>query len=219
MGGHLIPVVRTLPEPVERVVHAPDRRSRAMTVLVQVAFGRQCLRSRMTEGGTYTLVFSLPTATTIEVGALGAQRFPAGGYCYSGSALGSGGFSRIDRHRRVAAGEHDVRHWHVDYFGGHPAVELVAVERTPGRDCECTVAQSLGPAPCPASARLTATARPISRGSGTSTPRGNGPATPTVADSGKAGDEPVALSRSTERLVACSNRCRIWSGSTAGPRR
>ena len=103
----------------------------------------------MAEGGTYTLVFSLPNTVTIEIGALGEHGFPAGGYCYTGSALGSGGFSRIDRHRRVAAGEHDVRHWHVDYFGGHPETELVAVERTPGRDCECAVAEDLGNGPVP----------------------------------------------------------------------
>lgn len=103
----------------------------------------------MTEGGTYTLVFSLPSSVTIEVGALGAQRFPAGGYCYTGSALGSGGYSRIDRHRRVAADEHDVRHWHVDYFGGHPETGLVAVERVAGRNCECAVARDLGDGPVP----------------------------------------------------------------------
>lgn len=102
----------------------------------------------MTEGGTYTLVFSLPAAETIEVGALGAQRFPAGGYCYTGSALGSGGFSRIDRHRRVADDEHDVRHWHVDYLGGHSETALVAVERVTG-DRECAVASELGDGPIP----------------------------------------------------------------------
>jgi endonuclease-3 len=103
----------------------------------------------MTEGGTYTLVFSLPAPATIDVGALGGSRFPAGGYCYTGSALGSGGFSRIDRHRRVSAGEHDVRHWHVDYLGGHPETKLVAVERVVGRDVECAVARELGNGPVP----------------------------------------------------------------------
>lgn len=101
----------------------------------------------MTDGGTYVLVFSLPESATIEVGALGEQQFPPGGYCYTGSALGTGGFSRIDRHRRVARGAHDVRHWHVDYFGGHPATELVDVARIDGSDVECTVAQSLGTGP------------------------------------------------------------------------
>lgn len=101
----------------------------------------------MAEGGTYTLVFSLPVAVDIEVGALGEHRFPAGGYCYTGSALGSGGFARIDRHRRVAAGEHDVRHWHVDYFGAHTEVDLVDVVRTAGDDRECEVAGKLGSGP------------------------------------------------------------------------
>lgn len=98
----------------------------------------------MTDGGTYVLVFALPEAVTLEVGALGEQEFPEGGYCYVGSALGSGGFSRIDRHRRVATGDHDVRHWHVDYFGGNHETELVDVVRIPERDCECALARDLG---------------------------------------------------------------------------
>ncbi|WP_321170525.1 GIY-YIG nuclease family protein [Halobaculum limi] len=99
-------------------------------------------------GGTYTLVFSLPERATVEVGALGTYTFPAGGYAYTGSALGSGGFSRVDRHRRVAAGDHDVRHWHVDYLGGHSDVSLVAVERLGGgRDAECAVARDLASGP------------------------------------------------------------------------
>jgi endonuclease-3 len=103
----------------------------------------------MSEGGTYTLVFALDEPATIQVGALCAQRFPAGGYCYTGSALGRGGFSRIDRHRRVAAGDHDVNHWHIDYFGGHPETDLLAIERLEGRDCECEIAQQLGDGPVP----------------------------------------------------------------------
>ena len=98
-------------------------------------------------GGTYTLVLSLPDAATVEVGALGARSFPAGGYAYTGSALGSGGFSRVDRHGRVAAGEHDVRHWHVDYLLGHPPVTIEDVVRTPGADVECAVAERLPDGP------------------------------------------------------------------------
>ncbi|PSQ08162.1 DUF123 domain-containing protein [Halobacteriales archaeon QS_6_71_20] len=98
----------------------------------------------MTERGTYTLVYAVPDPVEIEVGALGAREFPAGGYAYTGSALGAGGFSRIDRHRRVAAGEHDVRHWHVDHLGGHPAVSLIGVERAgDALDAECRVARAL----------------------------------------------------------------------------
>ncbi|ESP90212.1 hypothetical protein K933_00085 [Candidatus Halobonum tyrrellensis G22] len=97
--------------------------------------------------GTYTLVFALPDPATVEVGALGTHDLPAGGYAYTGSALGSGGFARVDRHRRVAAGEHGVRHWHVDYLGGHPAVHLDGVVRAPGRDVECAVAGRLAAGP------------------------------------------------------------------------
>lgn len=51
----------------------------------------------MTDAGTYALVLSLPADATLQVGALGEHRLPAGGYTYVGSALGSGGFARVDR--------------------------------------------------------------------------------------------------------------------------
>jgi endonuclease-3 len=98
-------------------------------------------------GGTYTLVVAVPRPLRLSVGALGDREIPAGGYAYTGSALGSGGFSRVDRHRRVAAGDHDVRHWHVDYLLSHAATSLVAVVQTPGRDLECAVARRLGGGP------------------------------------------------------------------------
>lgn len=95
------------------------------------------------DGGTYVLVVDVPEPTTLAVGALGAHRLPAGGYLYVGSALGSGGFARVDRHRRVAAGEHDVRHWHVDSLLGHPATSLVDVRVAEGRAVECATARTL----------------------------------------------------------------------------
>jgi endonuclease-3 len=98
-------------------------------------------------GGTYTLVLSVPDAAILDVGALGTQSFPAGGYAYTGSALGSGGFSRVDRHSRIAADDHDVRHWHVDYLLGHPPVTIEAVVRTVGADVECAVADRLPAGP------------------------------------------------------------------------
>ncbi|MFB6281307.1 MAG: DUF123 domain-containing protein [Haloferacaceae archaeon] len=100
-------------------------------------------------GGTYTLVLALPESATVDVGALGPREFPAGAYAYTGSALGAGGFARVDRHRRVAAGTHDARHWHVDYLNGHPATTLVGVHARPGADCECDVARSLPAGPVP----------------------------------------------------------------------
>ncbi|MFC6988920.1 DUF123 domain-containing protein [Haloplanus sp. GCM10025708] len=101
------------------------------------------------DGGTYTLVVELPRPTVVDVGALGAFDFPAGAYAYTGSALGAGGFARVDRHRRVAAGDHDVRHWHVDYLTGHPETSLVEVVATAGVDAECAVADALPCGPVP----------------------------------------------------------------------
>jgi len=69
-------------------------------------------------GGTYTLVLELDRADSIEVGALGEHRFPAGWYAYTGSAFGTGGFARVDRHYELAAGERSTRHWHIDYLLG-----------------------------------------------------------------------------------------------------
>lgn len=98
-------------------------------------------------GGTYTLVIELPTATTLSVGALGERRFAAGAYAYTGSALGSGGFSRVRRHRRTARGDHDVRHWHVDYLLGETDARIDRVVHAPGVDAECEVAGRLPAGP------------------------------------------------------------------------
>jgi len=98
-------------------------------------------------GGTYTLLLDLPEAVDVVVGALGTHRFPVGAYAYTGSALGSGGFTRVDRHRRVAAGDHDVRHWHIDYLAGHPDTTLVDVVTSPGVDAECAIARRLPAGP------------------------------------------------------------------------
>ena len=96
-----------------------------------------------TTGGTYTLVIELPEPTDIEVGALGVIGFDAGWYAYVGSALGSGGFTRVDRHRELAAGERETRHWHIDYLLGHPGSNLETVVTTDGVDGECAVAAAL----------------------------------------------------------------------------
>ncbi|WP_435186373.1 GIY-YIG nuclease family protein [Halobellus sp. EA9] len=93
--------------------------------------------------GTYALVYSLRKAATLPVGALGRAAFPAGAYAYVGSAFGSNGLGRIDRHRRVAAGDHDVTHWHVDYLGAHPETSLTSVLAAPDADVECALASEL----------------------------------------------------------------------------
>ncbi|MFU1781082.1 GIY-YIG nuclease family protein [Haloarcula japonica] len=91
-------------------------------------------------GGTYTLVLERDAGGPITVGALGEIEFPAGWYAYTGSALGSGGFGRIDRHRAVAAGDNDTRHWHIDYLLGDAATTVGQVVTTEA-DIECSVAE------------------------------------------------------------------------------
>lgn len=98
-------------------------------------------------GGTYTLILGVPSPIRVEVGALGCRELSAGAYAYTGSALGSGGFSRVNRHRRVARGDHDVRHWHIDYVLGHSRTDLDRVVRSVGVDVECAVAGRLPTGP------------------------------------------------------------------------
>ena len=95
------------------------------------------------EGGTYTLVLELDSSVTVEVGALGRREFEAGWYAYTGSALGPGGFARLGRHREVAAGERDVRHWHIDYLLGRDDIHIATVERSHGVDAECEIARTV----------------------------------------------------------------------------
>jgi endonuclease-3 len=93
--------------------------------------------------GTYTLVCSLDADADVTFGAAGERRLSEGTYAYVGTALGPGGFSRVDRHRELARGERDVRHWHVDYLLSHPASSVTAVVTTPSVDAECRVAATL----------------------------------------------------------------------------
>ena len=100
-------------------------------------------------GGTYTLLVAMPERTTITVGALGEHTFDRGWYAYTGSALGTGGFARVERHRAVDDGENDTRHWHIDYLLGHPTSRIAAVARTADADVECAVAGALPGQPVP----------------------------------------------------------------------
>jgi len=96
----------------------------------------------MTEKGTYTLLVRLGEPTTVEVGALGEVGFEDALYAYTGSAFGAGGFSRIDRHARVASGENDARHWHIDYLLGCDTANLVGAYTTPD-DAEDEIAREI----------------------------------------------------------------------------
>ncbi len=92
--------------------------------------------------GTYTLLLELGRETTVSVGVLGRRRFRAGGYAYTGSAFGPGGFARVARHRRLADQTAGTPHWHIDSLLLHPEVHIVDVT-TSGNRVECTVARRL----------------------------------------------------------------------------
>ncbi|CAJ37285.1 GIY-YIG nuclease family protein [Methanocella arvoryzae] len=89
--------------------------------------------------GTYTLIMQLKEGRKLRVGALGEIYFEEGFYAYTGSALGSGGFSRIKRHLDVAAGKNSTRKWHIDYLLPHSDVLQTVTSVRP----ECSVAAGI----------------------------------------------------------------------------
>lgn len=99
--------------------------------------------------GTYSLIVDVRTAATTVVGALGELTVQPGWYAYAGSALGAGGFARIDRHRSVARGDRDTRHWHVDSLLGLESAAVETSVRTADVDGECAVAAATDAKPIP----------------------------------------------------------------------
>lgn len=71
----------------------------------------------------------------VEIGRLGKACFD-GLYLYIGSALGPGGFKRLERHLAVAHGKRKVRRWHIDYLLaiGEPK-EVFVKEAEEGQEC------------------------------------------------------------------------------------
>jgi len=94
--------------------------------------------------GIYCLVFRNPACTT-SVGALGKISFPGGFHIYIGSALGSGGLKRLDRHCHLARECNRRPTWHVDYILTDPRFELLfAVYALTEDRLECQLAGALG---------------------------------------------------------------------------
>jgi Uri superfamily endonuclease len=97
--------------------------------------------------GIYCLVFKNP-ACTARIGAHGPVGFRRGWHIYIGSALGSGGLARLDRHIALAR-DHDKRpKWHVDYLltDHRFSLRYTISASTEGR-LECPLALTLGE-PC-----------------------------------------------------------------------
>jgi len=81
----------------------------------------------------------------VRIGALGDISFPAGWYIYIGSALGSGGLARLDRHIAFPAAPGKNPKWHVDYLLRDPGFSLryAVYAVTPDR-LECRLAGECG---------------------------------------------------------------------------
>ncbi len=62
------------------------------------------------------LILKLDQELDIQIGKLGNLHFRKGFYAYTGSALGRGGFKRVERHFNVSTGINPTRKWHIDYF-------------------------------------------------------------------------------------------------------
>ena len=93
--------------------------------------------------GIYTLILRLRKSTSREVGRLGILHLKSGYYAYTGSARGSGGFKRIDRHLNVLCGRNMTRKWHIDHL--LPIVSFrCAVASPTDQDLECAVAKGIG---------------------------------------------------------------------------
>ncbi|MFQ6085441.1 MAG: DUF123 domain-containing protein [Candidatus Bathyarchaeia archaeon] len=93
--------------------------------------------------GTYVLLLRVTEPFRTEVGALGPRSFPAGYYCYVGSAVGKRMTieRRVGRHRRVKDGEETPLRWHIDYVLREPRVKIEAVFSLKGSRRECEVAE------------------------------------------------------------------------------
>ena len=94
--------------------------------------------------GIYCLVFKNP-GCTVRVGALGEIAFQPGWHMYVGSALGSGGLKRLERHISLAHNRDRRPKWHVDYLLTSPLFSLVcAISGITGERLECRLAHELG---------------------------------------------------------------------------
>jgi Uri superfamily endonuclease len=93
----------------------------------------------VTTAGSYVLVLCLDRYTTIAVGRLGTFSFPAGYYCYAGSARGPGGLpARLARHLR----KRKNLHWHIDYLLERTSIVEIWHAQSPER-LECVWARAL----------------------------------------------------------------------------
>jgi Uri superfamily endonuclease len=94
--------------------------------------------------GIYCLVFKNP-GCTVTVGALGPVAFEPGWHIYVGSALGSGGLARLERHRVLSRRKDKRPKWHVDYLSVSRYFRLRSTVHAETKErLECRLAAALG---------------------------------------------------------------------------
>jgi len=99
--------------------------------------------------GVYALILKNPRRE-IRIGALGRREFAEGSQIYVGSAHGSGGLARVERHIRLALRRDRSPRWHIDYLLLDPQFALVAaITAATDRDCECALARAIGGSSAP----------------------------------------------------------------------
>lgn len=76
--------------------------------------------------GVYILILKLEMTGSYAIGKLGSQDFPAGFYCYVGSALNNLE-ARIERHLR----QEKKLHWHIDYLLQHARITDIVYAEIP----------------------------------------------------------------------------------------
>lgn len=93
--------------------------------------------------GIYCLIFKTQ-GLTVNIGALGNLTFQAGWYIYVGSALGSGGLQRLERHISLAQKRDKKPKWHIDYLLINPDFSLLyAIFVITQEQFECRLARLL----------------------------------------------------------------------------
>ena len=94
--------------------------------------------------GIYCLAFENP-ACQVRVGARGEITFRKGWHVYVGSALGSGGLARLERHVVLSQKKDKKPKWHVDYLSTDSRFTLrYTVHAVTEERFECRLADALG---------------------------------------------------------------------------
>lgn len=93
--------------------------------------------------GIYCLLFQNPDVS-LAIGRIGEVHFPKGWHGYIGSALGPGGFTRVQRHCALQRSRDRDPIWHVDYLLLDTRFHLTyALCASTGDRLECSLARLL----------------------------------------------------------------------------